>query len=34
VLSNLRLPNLMYEDVPNKPLDYYTCPFKSSKLEK
>ncbi len=34
ILSKLRLPNLMYEDVPNKPLDYYTCPFKTSKLDK
>jgi anoctamin-7 len=34
ILSKLRLPNLMYEDVPNKPLDYYTCPFKASKLDK
>ena len=34
VLSKLRLPNLMFEDVPNKPLDYYTCPFKTSKLDK
>ncbi|KAF4525071.1 hypothetical protein B566_EDAN001985 [Ephemera danica] len=24
----------MYEDVPNKPLDYYTCPFRKSKIEK
>merc|ERR550532_2881407 len=24
----------MNEDVPNKPLDYYTCPFKKNKLEK
>ena len=34
LLSFLHLPNIMNEDVPNKPLDYYTCPFKKSKLEK
>ncbi|KDR07370.1 hypothetical protein L798_03236, partial [Zootermopsis nevadensis] len=34
LLKALRLPNIMHEDVPNKPLDYYTCPFKKSKLER
>jgi hypothetical protein len=34
VLKALRLPNIMYEEVPNKPLDYYTCPFKKSKLDR
>ncbi|CAB3359127.1 Hypothetical predicted protein [Cloeon dipterum] len=34
LLKILRLPNIMYEDVPNKPLDYYTCPFRKSKIEK
>ena len=34
ILSLLRLPNIMSEEVPNKPLDYYTCPFKTNKLEK
>jgi hypothetical protein len=24
----------MHEEVPNKPLDYYTCPFKKSKLDR
>ncbi|XP_054152874.1 anoctamin-7-like [Oppia nitens] len=30
----LRLPNPMYDYVPNRPLAYYTCPFKMSKLGK
>jgi anoctamin-7 len=34
VLKALRLPNIMYEEVPNKPLDYYTCPFRKSKLDR
>ncbi|KAJ9592479.1 hypothetical protein L9F63_015895 [Diploptera punctata] len=34
VLKVLRLPNIMYEEVPNKPLDYYTCPFRKSKLDR
>lgn len=34
ILSTLRLPNIMAEEVPNRPLDYYTCPFKTSKLDK
>jgi anoctamin-7 len=34
VLSKLRLPNCMAEEVPNKPLDYYTCPFKANKIDK
>lgn len=34
VLSLLHLPNAMHEEVPNRPLDYYTCPFKASKLDK
>jgi len=34
ILSTLRLPNIMNDEVPNKPLDYYTCPFKSTKLDK
>ncbi|XP_059085679.1 anoctamin-7-like isoform X3 [Tigriopus californicus] len=34
MLSKLRLPNVMFEEVPNKPLDYYTCPFKTSKVDK
>ncbi|XP_049779598.1 anoctamin-7-like isoform X7 [Schistocerca gregaria] len=34
ILKALRLPNIMYEDVPNKPLDYYTCPFRKSKIDR
>ena len=34
MLAKLRLPNMMYEEVPHKPLDYYTCPFKASKIDK
>uniref|UniRef100_H3B189 Anoctamin n=2 Tax=Latimeria chalumnae TaxID=7897 RepID=H3B189_LATCH len=33
-LQKLRIPNIMYESVPNKPMDYYTCAFRKSKLEK
>ncbi|OCT56954.1 hypothetical protein XELAEV_18004192mg [Xenopus laevis] len=33
-LQRLRLPNPMYQHVPNKPLDYYTCAFRRSKLQK
>jgi len=34
LLSKLYIPNAMSEEVPNKPLDYYTCPFKMSKLDR
>ncbi|XP_055953568.1 anoctamin-7-like [Argiope bruennichi] len=34
ILRAMHIPNLMHEDVPNKPLDYYTCAFKKSKLDK
>nr|CAD7424566.1 unnamed protein product [Timema monikensis] len=34
ILQILRLPNIMYEEVPNKPLDYYTCPFRKSKMDR
>ena len=34
LLKTLHLPNIMYEEVPNKPLDYYTCPFRKSKLDR
>ena len=30
----LHISNPMYEFVPNRPLDYYTCPFKTSKLDR
>ncbi|KAM9615708.1 LOW QUALITY PROTEIN: anoctamin-7 [Morphnus guianensis] len=32
VLQRLGIPNLMAQEVPNLPLDYYTCPFKANKL--
>ncbi|XP_076085009.1 anoctamin-7-like isoform X2 [Mytilus galloprovincialis] len=34
ILKMLRIPNVMAEEVPNKPLDYYTCAFKKSKLNR
>nr|XP_045606846.1 anoctamin-7-like isoform X2 [Procambarus clarkii] len=34
ILERLHLPNLMAEDVPNKPLDYFTCAFKKSKIDR
>ncbi|KFM60426.1 Anoctamin-7, partial [Stegodyphus mimosarum] len=34
ILRAMHIPNVMHEDVPNKPLDYYTCAFKKSKLDK
>ncbi|CAG2118392.1 unnamed protein product, partial [Medioppia subpectinata] len=34
VFNALRIRNPMYEYVPNKPLDYYTCAFKKNKLDK
>ncbi|XP_064079852.1 anoctamin-7-like isoform X2 [Macrobrachium nipponense] len=34
VLRKLCLPNLMSEDVPNKPKDYSTCAFKKSKIDR
>ncbi|MPC50693.1 Anoctamin-7 [Portunus trituberculatus] len=33
IIEHLHLPNLMAEDVPNKPLDYFTCAFKRSKID-
>ncbi|CAH1405158.1 unnamed protein product [Nezara viridula] len=33
-LNTLRLPNIMYQDVPCKPLDFYTCPFRKSKIDR
>ncbi|XP_009891388.1 PREDICTED: anoctamin-7 [Charadrius vociferus] len=32
MLRRLGIPNLMAQEVPNLPLDYYTCPFKANKL--
>ncbi|KAK3743463.1 hypothetical protein RRG08_011307 [Elysia crispata] len=34
ILEFLHIPNMMEHDVPNVPLDYYTCGFKKSKLER
>ena len=34
LVAKLHLPNPMAENIPNKPLDYYTCPFKTSKLDR
>ncbi|KAF6210699.1 hypothetical protein GE061_013806 [Apolygus lucorum] len=33
-LKALRLPNMMHQDVPCKPLDFYTCPFRKSKIDR
>lgn len=32
VLNRLCIPNVMAESVPNRPLDYYTCAFRQSKM--
>ncbi|XP_069029249.1 anoctamin-7 [Embiotoca jacksoni] len=34
VLSKLSLPNPLYQDVPNPPPDYYTCQFRTNKLQR
>nr|XP_011452544.2 anoctamin-7 isoform X3 [Crassostrea gigas] len=34
VLKFLHIPNLMSDDVPRQPMDFYTCQFKTSKLER
>lgn len=34
VLSRLCIPNVMTESVPNRPLDYYTCAFRKSKMNR
>uniref|UniRef100_A0A8C7UA91 Anoctamin n=1 Tax=Oncorhynchus mykiss TaxID=8022 RepID=A0A8C7UA91_ONCMY len=34
ILRKLYIPNLMAESLPNRPLDYYTCAFRKSKMEK
>ncbi|XP_037831804.1 anoctamin-7 isoform X2 [Kryptolebias marmoratus] len=34
VLSKLSLPNPLSQDVPNPPPDYYTCQFRTNKLER
>uniref|UniRef100_A0A3P8USS8 Anoctamin n=1 Tax=Cynoglossus semilaevis TaxID=244447 RepID=A0A3P8USS8_CYNSE len=32
VLAKLCIPNVMADSVPNRPLDYYTCAFRKSKM--
>lgn len=34
VLQKLWVPNIMADSVPNRPVDYYTCAFRRSKMEK
>ncbi|KAH9514072.1 Anoctamin-7 [Bulinus truncatus] len=34
LLETLHIPNALEQSVPNMPLDYYTCQFKTSKLER
>uniref|UniRef100_A0A672LKJ6 Anoctamin n=1 Tax=Sinocyclocheilus grahami TaxID=75366 RepID=A0A672LKJ6_SINGR len=34
VLQKLWVPNIMKDSVPNRPVDYYTCAFRKSKMEK
>uniref|UniRef100_UPI003AAC3AAE anoctamin-7-like n=1 Tax=Centroberyx gerrardi TaxID=166262 RepID=UPI003AAC3AAE len=34
LLDKLSVPNPLAQDVPNPPPDYYTCPFRSNKLER
>ena len=34
MLVKLRLPNMMYEQMPSKPFNYYNHPFKASKIDK
>ncbi|XP_056129339.1 anoctamin-7 [Lampris incognitus] len=34
VLDRLCIPNVMAESVPNRPLDYYTCAFRKSKMNR
>ncbi|KAL5013614.1 hypothetical protein ScPMuIL_007884 [Solemya velum] len=34
ILSALKIPNVMKSDIPNQPLDFYTCQFKKSKLDR
>ncbi|MGH0121142.1 UNVERIFIED_CONTAM: hypothetical protein FKN15_046387 [Acipenser sinensis] len=33
-LKNLWIPNIMSQSVPKKPVDYYTCAFRKSKMAK
>ncbi|XP_028818610.1 anoctamin-7 [Denticeps clupeoides] len=34
VLEKLSIPNMMAQDVPNPPPDFYTCQFRTNKLER
>ncbi|XP_039617734.1 anoctamin-7 [Polypterus senegalus] len=34
ILNKISIPNIMYQDVPNPPLDFYTCQFRVSKLRR
>ncbi|XP_041953375.1 anoctamin-7 isoform X2 [Alosa sapidissima] len=34
VLKKLCVPNIMADSVPNRPVDYYTCAFRKSKMDK
>ncbi|XP_072553513.1 anoctamin-7 isoform X3 [Salminus brasiliensis] len=34
VLQKLWVPNVMADSVPNRPVDFYTCAFRKSKMEK
>ncbi|VDP98359.1 unnamed protein product, partial [Trichobilharzia regenti] len=34
ILRTLGIPNIMAQNIPNPPPDYYTCPFKKSKLNR
>ncbi|CAH8457624.1 unnamed protein product [Schistosoma rodhaini] len=34
LLKTIGIPSIMSQNVPNSPPEYYTCPFKKSKLEK
>ncbi|KAI9531133.1 hypothetical protein NQZ68_000628 [Dissostichus eleginoides] len=34
VMKRLCIPNMMMESVPNRPLDYYTCAFRKSKMNR
>ncbi|XP_067307687.1 anoctamin-7 [Pseudorasbora parva] len=34
ILEKLHIPNIMAQDVPNLPPDYYTCQFRTNKLER
>uniref|UniRef100_A0A8D2L385 Anoctamin n=1 Tax=Varanus komodoensis TaxID=61221 RepID=A0A8D2L385_VARKO len=32
ILNKLGIPNMLYDEVPDVPIDYYTCHFKANKL--